>query len=75
MKKKMFKECNGNIIVWEKETDIQGVFAPYSETDSNAIETDYAAGKKHIVIRTHHHRTVTIDVISMKATINQTGEW
>ena len=33
-------------VIWEWETNDNGVFVPYDELSSNLIETDFAAGKQ-----------------------------
>ena len=65
---------DGKIIVWEWETDLPGIFAPYSENDSNLIEMENVAGKKVVRLSPNGVLDVQVNLNSMKAMMNRFGE-
>ena len=74
-KKNISTGNNGKIIVWEWETDFPGMFAPFSESSSNYIETEHVAGKKFVYVTMSPSNIVQINLASMKIMSNLFGEY
>ena len=74
-KKKLSSKKDGKIVVWESETDFPGVFAPYSETQSNLIEQQYAAGIRKVPVSLNASSVVQVNFTAMKAMQNRFGKF
>ena len=54
-------------VIWEWESNDNGIFVPYDELSSNVIETDFAAGKQFVNLSQlgSNYSAWTVDLTAM----------